>query len=74
MASSGGTTFKVSQLIIHKSYIEALQANDIAIVKLQASAIMSSRVGRARIAGSSYYLPAGSTVNAVGWGTTSVRI
>ncbi|CAF4862646.1 unnamed protein product [Pieris macdunnoughi] len=71
LSSSGGYTFKVSELKLHENYIEALQLNDIAIVKLQVGAIMSSRVGRARIAGPSYNLPAGTTVNAVGWGTTS---
>lgn len=74
MASSGGATYQVAQIILHESYDNTLMVNDVAIVKLQSGAIMSSRVGTASIAGQNYNLPDGTDVYAVGWGTVSVRI
>ncbi|XP_038214663.1 trypsin, alkaline B-like [Zerene cesonia] len=69
MASSGGYTYKVADLIWHPHYDSISLDNDVAIVKLQSGSILSSKVSVARIAGPSYNLPDGTITYAVGWGT-----
>ncbi|CAK1540549.1 unnamed protein product [Leptosia nina] len=71
MASSGGAAYKVSQLVWHPEYDSTTLNNDVALVKLQTNALLSSRVGVARIAGPNYVLKDGTVAYAVGWGATS---
>ncbi|VVC96817.1 unnamed protein product [Leptidea sinapis] len=70
-ASSGGTTYEVSNLIWHPGYDPSTLDNDVAIVKLARSAVLSNSVGIGRVAAPSYELPDGSVTYAVGWGTLS---
>ncbi|XP_072938711.1 trypsin, alkaline A-like isoform X2 [Epargyreus clarus] len=70
-ASTGGSEHIVSALILHGSFNTKTLVNDVAIVKLQNPAVLSSQVGLARIPGSNYYLADGALVYVIGWGTLS---
>lgn len=69
--STGGTTHTVSRLVVHQSYSSQTLRNDVAIVQLTSPAVLSASIGLARIAGPNYILPDGTTLMAIGWGTTT---
>ncbi|XP_047530725.1 trypsin, alkaline C-like [Vanessa atalanta] len=67
-SSSGGTVHEVSRIILHENYIHRLLVNDVALIRLRVAATLSSAIGLARLAGTTYQLPDDTRVYAAGWG------
>lgn len=74
LASSGGTEFAVTDLVNHEGYNSATIHNDVAIIRLATPAVYGPTIGVARIPGSNFNIPAGTSVHSIGWGTTSVSV
>ncbi|XP_075974353.1 trypsin CFT-1-like [Anticarsia gemmatalis] len=73
LRSSGGDIHSVARIIMHEQYNppnKPLDA-DVAIIRLSTPAVFSNSIGVARIAGPNYQLPDGTSITAIGWGTTS---
>ncbi|XP_004929525.1 trypsin, alkaline C [Bombyx mori] len=71
LASSGGTTHAVREIVLHPQYIHRTLDNDIAIIRLSNPAVYSSSIQPVRIAGANYNVPDGAVVTAIGWGALS---
>lgn len=73
--SSGGQVLYIIQFVIHPSYQKVvLKDNDIAIVRLKETLVLSDTANVISIAAPDYNLPDGRKVTAVGFGALMVSL
>ncbi|CAG4977641.1 unnamed protein product [Parnassius apollo] len=70
-ANSGGTVFTTAQIIIHPSYTQYSNDNDVAIMHSSAAFTFSNSVRAAGIAGTNYNVADNQALWSVGWGKAS---
>ena len=72
--NSGGELFMIEELLPHPEYVAADIKNDVGIVKLSSSVVLSNSVGIATLAQPGIEIPDNAVVTAIGFGLLGVCI